>query len=125
MPTKPSRPCPGKGPRYRNCPNLIKGNETCCPECKPFEKKAVREYDQKRDETLERRFLHSTRWRRIRDMKLSKDPLCERCLENGRDEAAVLVHHKDRDELNNESANLESLCNACHEEEHKDERWGK
>ena len=36
---------------------------------------------------------------------------------------AVLVHHIDRDEFNNDPSNHESLCNPCHETEH--ERWGR
>jgi hypothetical protein len=37
---------------------------------------------------------------------------------------AVLVHHRDHDQRNNDSANHESLCNPCHEAEHKRERFG-
>jgi len=45
-------------------------------------------------------------------------------MKQGRAIAAVLVHHKDKDELNNDLNNLKSLCNPCHEVEHKGERWG-
>ncbi len=121
MPMKPARPCPGRGKRRGSCPNLIRGNEICCSDCMPYIKKAIREYDKTRDETPGRQFLHSTMWRRIRDAKLSRDPLCERCLP--KIESAVLVHHVDSNELNNNPGNHESLCNACHEAEHK--RWGR
>lgn len=57
--------------------------------------------------------IDSRRWRQIREIKLSRDPLCERC-----GAVAVIVHHKDRNENNNYSDNLESLCNHCHEIEH-------
>ena len=92
----------------------------------PYEKARIRAYDKRRDETPSRRFLHSPTWRRISKAKLSRDPLCERCLKIPHDAPAVLVHHKDRNELNNpkDGSNHESLCNTCHEAEHKDERWG-
>jgi hypothetical protein len=35
------------------------------------------------------------------------------------------VHHKDRNPYNNDDNNLESLCEPCHDVEHKKERWGK
>ena len=123
MPYAPARPCPGKGPRYRSCPNLIRGKQKCCSECEPYVKKATREYDKQRDESPGRRFLRSTTWRRTSAAKLACDPLCERCLKHGRDVPAVLVHHKDGNELNNDPDNHESLCNDCHEAEHKPDRW--
>ena len=114
MPYKCSRPCPGKGPRYRICPNLIRGSETCCPECKPYEKARVRQYDRERDQSPGRKFLHSTDWRKIRDAKLSRDPLCQMCQEKGLTVAAVLVHHIDENQLNNDPSNHSSLCGPCH-----------
>ena len=123
MPYKPARPCPGRGPRRGSCPNLIQGQERCCAECAVHEKQTTREYDRQRDQDEGRQFLHSTVWRKIRDAKLARDPLCERCMQGGRVEAAVLVHHKDRNELHNDPENHESLCNTCHEVEHKEDRW--
>ena len=75
--------------------------------------------------------MHSTQWRAIRERKLSEDPLCERCYKKTLAPnvrlvvPAVLVHHIDGDELNIEPENLESLCTACHEDEHRGERWGR
>jgi 5-methylcytosine-specific restriction protein A len=68
-------------------------------------------------------------WRKVRNRKLSKSPLCERCLKVGnRDTAATLVHHikpisegGDRLAMNN----LMSCCVPCHEEIHKDDRFGR
>jgi 5-methylcytosine-specific restriction protein A len=56
-------------------------------------------------------------------MKLNRDPLCERCALAGLTVAAVLVHHKDRNPRNNTVENTESLCDACHDAEHRRERW--
>ena len=125
MPYLPRRNCPGRGPRRGSCPNLIQGSETCCPECKPYEKAKVRRYDKERDQTPGRKFLHSMAWRKIRAAKLNRDPLCQICLENGLTVPAVLVHHCDENQLNNRDENLKSLCVSCHEEVHKKDRWGR
>ena len=49
-----------------------------------------------------------------------KPRICERC---GYDthEAAIIVHHKDRNRDNNDISNLEVLCANCHAIEH----WGE
>ena len=75
MPIRPGRPCPGRGPRRGSCPNVIRGAGVC-PECQPYEKAVAREYDRRRDETVERQFIHSAQWRRIREVKLAHDLLC-------------------------------------------------
>lgn len=125
MPQKPYRSCPGKGPRYRICPNLIRGSETCCPECKPYEKARVRRYDQERDQSLGRKFLHSTAWRKIRGVKLARDPLCQMCEADGLTVEAVLVHHVNENQLDSRDENLLSLCSYHHEIIHKARRFGK
>lgn len=124
MPSKPLRSCPGKGPRYLSCPNLIKSSETCCSECKSYEKAKTKRYDQERDQSPGRKFLHSTDWRKIRLIKLFRDPLCERCLEKGLTVAATLVHHIDENQLNNDSSNHMSLCGPCHLAVHGDIVFG-
>ncbi len=48
-----------------------------------------------------------------------KPKVCERCGFN--QEAAIVVHHRDRDRQNNDIANLEILCANCHAIEHLDE----
>ena len=68
--------------------------------------------------------LHTAHWRKIRDLKLSVHPLCERCERHGRDVIATVVHHIDRDEHNNGFENLESLCRDCHEIEHRRKAGG-
>lgn len=127
MPQRSARPCMGFGRRRNACPNLIKNSEKYCPECMLYVQKEARKYEQKRDESPERRFLHSTRWRRIAKAKLDQNPLCERCSTEIHPVGAILVHHKDHNSLNNPSdgSNWESLCNPCHELEHKTERWGR
>ena len=58
-------------------------------------------------------------------MKLAEDPLCERCLGDHLTVPPIMEHHKDRNQRNNESENKESLCVMHHEDEHREERWGK
>lgn len=110
-PFKPKKPCSKPG-----CPRLTDGGR-----CEQHKKQAEKEYEQSRGTAAERGY--DATWARVRLMKMNADPLCERCLLNGRDVAAILVHHKDRNSMNNREDNLESLCRDCHDEEHKQERW--
>lgn len=62
------------------------------------------------------RALHtgSKRWREIRAQVLAEQPLCPRCMEQGRVEPAVDVDHRDNNSHNNERSNLEGLCVSHH-----------
>jgi len=57
-------------------------------------------------------------WRRIRARKLQTDPLCERCLKNGRTTSATEVHHVTPRSLGGDHSpsNLMSICTPCHDE---------
>jgi 5-methylcytosine-specific restriction enzyme A len=59
------------------------------------------------------KFYTSTKWRKLRDYKLSINPFCQRC-----NQIATEVHHiidrKDRSDLELRFNNLESLCKSCH-----------
>jgi len=61
---------------------------------------------------------NSTRWRKVRAVKLARHPLCEDCDEHGRVEVAVQVHHLEglatRPDLAFDMENLRSLCTTCH-----------
>lgn len=86
---------------------------------KPHQKKTYdKAYDKNRDRSPERQFIHSTRWRKIREMKLTHNPLCEICLESNIERIAIIVHHRDGDELNNSMDNYQSVCSACHNRLH-------
>ena len=123
MPYKPARPCPGRGPRRGACPNLIRGNARCCLECEPWEKKATRQYDRQRGNSGDRGY--SGNWRKIRERKLSHDPLCQMCEKEGLIKSAILAHHLDENPFNNEDENLFSCCQSCHELIHKKDRFGR
>ena len=60
---------------------------------------------------------YDRKWQRVRAIKLSSDPLCERCERHGIVEPATEVHHRialaDGGERL-DTANLESLCKRCH-----------
>ena len=49
-----------------------------------------------------------------------KPKICERCTYQ-ENEAAIIVHHKDRNRMNDDMSNLEVLCCNCHAIEH----WGE
>lgn len=71
-----------------------------------------------RDERLSshRRGYDST-WRKLRRVKLDRDPLCQHCLERDRTEAATEVDHITPIEDGGarlDLANLQSLCKSCH-----------
>ncbi len=111
MPSKPLHSC-----NYHGCPALTKERY-----CEAHKKQTEAQYEKGRGNSGERGY--DARWQKIRLMKLARDPLCEQCLFMGRDEAAVMVHHRDRNPHNNGWDNLESLCNPCHDAEHQKERW--
>lgn len=66
-------------------------------------------------------FLVSSAWRKLRAVYVKRHPLCQRCLEAGRTEAATEVHHvrkrADYPELALDWNNLEALCKPCHSRE--------
>jgi len=100
MPNKPNKFCAAFP-----CRNLAV-NGAYCHEHKPA--KAPKETDP---------FYLSVAWRRFRNWFISKYPLCQKCLEEGRETPAVMVDHiieiKDGGALTDED-NAMSLCHKCH-----------
>lgn len=79
-------------------------------------------------EAYAKAFYLSPAWRSCRASYLKKvGGLCERCLQDGLYNAAVIVHHKQHITPQNITDpritlsfdNLEALCWSCHEKEHK------
>ena len=62
---------------------------------------------------------NTRRWRKIREMRLSVEPLCRYCQEVGRVEPAVIADHivpvREAPELAFDFDNTQSLCPTCHE----------
>lgn len=75
---------------------------------------------------LRQKAYSSTEWQKTRDVYLSKHPLCERCLAEGKVTPAGQVHHRRSPfrtgEINwnllTEQSNLMALCPECHRKEH-------
>lgn len=71
-------------------------------------------------------FYNSRAWQECRRNFLQQNPFCERCMSEGRWTPAVHVHHKTYLTPQNigdasvslNFANLEALCQACHNMEH-------
>lgn len=78
---------------------------------------------------------NSTRWKRLREIKLATDPLCEKCAEEGRTVPAEDVHHvvsfmsvtnpETRRFLAYDYSNLQSLCKQCHQKIHNSNEFRK
>lgn len=77
------------------------------------------------------KLLNSKRWKQLREWKLNKNPLCERCAEKGLVVSAVDIHHikpvesVPEDQMENvcfNPHNLIALCIPCHIEIHRQMR---
>ena len=76
------------------------------------------------------KLLNSKRWKEVRMRKLQKNPLCERCLEQGYYVSAIDVHHiipvesartvEEMEQLAYNENNLKALCISCHVAIHKE-----
>lgn len=68
--------------------------------------------------SVQEKFYHSTRWRKLRKYYITKNPLCVECKEKGRDEPARVVDHiisiRDNYSLRTKESNLQSLCTSHH-----------
>lgn len=80
--------------------------------------------------------LNTARWKRLRRDKLSAQPTCEMCEQEGRVRLATEVHHvvpvldgMSREEMSRlafDPHNLMSLCAECHDRVHREmESHGK
>lgn len=93
---------------------------------KPFFK---RKYQNKNDNPNHRFVYNTKKWKDLRLLKLSKNPLCEMCFEREIIKLAIDVHHiKEIDSVENINEkqklgfdwnNLKSLCKECHKEVHR------
>jgi 5-methylcytosine-specific restriction enzyme A len=114
MPRRPRKPC-----AKVNCPNLVEAGETYCPQHK---QERQQYFNAKRTDTAERKFYKSTAWKKFREEKLRRDPLCQRCYAKGYITTATIVHHID--EIREGGAwipdfdEAESLCKSCHSRHH-------
>ena len=81
-----------------------------------------RVYDRTGRDSNKKAFYNSPAWVKLRTLKLSQAPMCERCIRDNRLVEATVVHHKveiDADpSLRLDIDNLESLCASCHSRLH-------
>jgi len=70
-----------------------------------------------------KKLYNSARWKKVRALKLSRNPICETCAENGRTTGHRLhVHHiqhvHDAPHQAFDLDNLRTVCLPCHNREH-------
>ena len=93
---------------------------------KPQKKKKSTAHQDTDMRLLRRKAYNNPAWRKLRNTYLVNHPLCERCLEKGKVEAATDIHHKRTPFKGNEinyallldENNLMALCKTCHGEIH-------
>lgn len=88
-------------------------------------KERVRAYNKARPARHE--LYNTTRWRKLRELKMSLSPLCEQCEREGRITAGELVDHIIPIEDGGAKfalENLQTLCRACHNRKHSDSNRG-
>ena len=110
---KLKRPC-----RWPMCPGLTDDPRGYCEKHRGAGDRA---YKASRTDTAEQRLYTSTRWRKLRALKLKENPLCEVCLREHRLTPAVIVHHKDEVRAGGDPfawAGLEAVCASCHRRLH-------
>jgi len=108
----PLRPCMKLG-----CPELTE--QTYCEAHAPAERP-------KNDPPSS--WNYDSRWRKLRQMHIAKQPLCVRCERDGRVTPAQEVDHivpwRGNTTLLRATWNLQSLCRSCHHKKTRsDERW--
>lgn len=80
------------------------------------------------NEQVRKEIYATSKWRKLREAKLIKDPLCEICLQNNIITPGVDIHHiisfvsvtdqLRRLELAYNFDNLQTLCKVCHQKIH-------
>ena len=115
MPHKARKPC-----SHQSCINFVEVGQIYCDIHKALHKD---DYQRRHPEYQK---LYNNRWHKYRKWFLNEHPLCvnyETC-----HNVATVVHHK-KDHKGDyvkfwQADNHEALCNTCHENKHKNERWG-
>lgn len=120
MPRRALRPCSAPG-----CPELVRDGRYC----KLHTRQEQRRYDKQRGTSTQRGY--GANWRRLRKMKLSRNPICEdpfglhkeydELIQANEVDHIIPKKHGGESEMNN----LQSLCKSCHSKKTavEDGRW--
>ena len=118
MPSRPMKPCSAPG----GCPNLVPGGTRYCDQHQHLKRDQGKQYDRHQRNKRADKFYHSDTWKRLRQIKLRQNPLCEPCQQSGRLVAATMVHHgvEIREDMGQSLVmeNLVSCCLSCHNKLH-------
>jgi 5-methylcytosine-specific restriction protein A len=100
-------------------PHLV---PTMRPPGAPTKTEIARLYDRSTRNRESKAFYNSAPWLKCRQIKLSRDPYCEKCLEQDIYTPATIVHHlkpiTEFPELRLDIDNMESNCASCHSRWH-------
>lgn len=90
-----------------------------------YKPKKAKKKEKKLYEEERRKIYKSTRWRKLRELKIAQQPLCEMCLKEGKTTIAEDVHHIEsfmstddhmrRMALAYDYENLMSICKMHHQ----------
>lgn len=88
-----------------------------------------KQYEESRTDKEYNTFYQSKKWKDIRQAVLQRDfYMCQECKRNGITTVGNIVHHivelKDDWDLRLDMNNLETVCSACHNQEHKKTKKG-
>ena len=111
MPSKPKRPC-----AFPGCPCLAAEGGRYCERHNTIQRKNYDRYNRFPD--MNRKYGRA--WKQIRERYAARNPLCERCLSEGRMTPVDEVHHivPIKKGGTNSEDNLMSLCRSCHNKIH-------
>lgn len=111
MPRAPATPC-----RQQGCPKLVPVPGYC--DAHRSAQYAVYNRARTARESPDDAFYHTQRWRRLRDQHMREEPLCRSCRARGMTVAGQVVDHITPVKQGGDRwdpANLQTLCNPCHE----------
>lgn len=97
---------------YPGCPNIT--FEPYCEDHSHVRAEKQKRYDSKRPGSSARGY--GSKWRKLRDMHLRREPFCRMCRAEGRRTPATMVDHiKPLSQGgDNNWENLQALCHSCH-----------
>lgn len=106
MPSRPKRPC-----RHPGCPSLVDLGY-----CDKHRKANRKSYDEQRGTSSQRGY--GGRWQKVRAAFLKRNPLCVKCMDEGRITAGTvvdhLIPHRGDPVLMWDEDNFQTLCGPHH-----------